>query len=73
MRKRKWDVARTVNVPRLMTGDEKIWWVYSLCLVINRSCPEYFDDDEVSSALNKMAARLELPHGFNFATWESPQ
>jgi hypothetical protein len=56
-------------VPLPQTGDEKIWRLYSLCLVINRHCPEYFDDDEVSSALRKMAERLPLPHGFDFETW----
>jgi hypothetical protein len=71
--KRKWKEARTVNVPRLMSGDEKIWHHYALCLVINRSVPEFWTDDEVSSALNKMAERLPLPFGFDFQSWESPQ
>jgi len=71
--KRKWTNAHTVNVPRMMSGDEKIWHLYSLCLVINRHVSEDWSDDEVSSALNKMAERLPLPHGFDFEGWESPQ
>jgi len=69
--KRKWSAARTVNVPRMISGDEKIWHHYALCMVINRHVSEFFDDDEVSSALNKMAGRLPLPFGFNFQSWES--
>jgi hypothetical protein len=71
--KRKWKEARTVNVPRTISGDEKIWHHYALCLAINRHVPEFWTDNEVSSALNKMAERLPLPHGFDFEGWESPQ
>ncbi|HVA17447.1 MAG TPA: hypothetical protein VMV59_07005 [Candidatus Dormibacteraeota bacterium] len=64
MAKRKWRTAATVAVPEHMNGDELIWWRYSLCLLCNRHVPEYFTDAEVSSALNKMAARMPLPSGF---------
>ncbi len=62
---RKWNEARTVTVPRPINGDEKIWWYYALTMTCNRHVAEYMDDDEVSEALNKMAARLELPYGFD--------
>jgi hypothetical protein len=71
--KRKWSAARTVNVPRMMRGDLKIWHLYSLCLMCNRHVSEDWTDGEVSSALNKMHERMPLPHGFNFEAWESPQ
>jgi hypothetical protein len=67
--KRNWERRATVDVPFPVTGDEKIWRLYSLCLVINRHCPDCWSDDDVSSALNKMAERLPLPHGFDFETW----
>jgi hypothetical protein len=67
--RKQWEQQRHVAVPVPQTGDEKIWRLYSLCLVCNRHVPDYFDDDDVSEALNKMAARLPLPHGFDFETW----
>ena len=67
--KRKWEERRHVNVPLPITGDEKIWALYSLCLMMNRHVAEFQDDDEVSSALNKMAERMPLPHGFDFDSW----
>jgi hypothetical protein len=69
----KWSAARTVNVPRMMRGDEKIWWLYSLCLMCNRHASEDWTDDEVSSALNKMHERIPLPYGFDFKSWETPE
>jgi hypothetical protein len=71
--KRKWRTARTETVPLPITGDEKIWALYSLCLICNRSVPDCFDDNDVSAALKNMAERLPLPHGFNFATWSPRQ
>jgi hypothetical protein len=65
MSKQKWSGMTIVDVPLPMTGDERIWWVYSLCLEINRHVADCIDDDDVSSALNKMVARHHpLPYGF---------
>lgn len=36
--------------------DEKIWRELSLGLLINRHCPEFFDDDEVSRELRRVWA-----------------
>ncbi|HXR25609.1 MAG TPA: hypothetical protein VN742_09635 [Candidatus Binataceae bacterium] len=71
--KRKWSAARTVNVPRMMSGDQKIFWLYSLTLCCNRHVSDDWSDDEVSSALNKMRERMPLPYGFNFEAWETPE
>ena len=66
--KPKWSAARTVNEPRMMKGDLKIWHLYSLCLMCNRHVSEDWTDDEISSALNKMAImgdyRMTLPRIF---------
>jgi hypothetical protein len=59
--KRKWGNETLVAMPYHYTGDEKIWWYYSLYLLCNRHVAEFQDDDTVSSALNKMAERIELP------------
>ena len=67
--KRKWVTAANVAVPLPITGDEKIWKIFSLCLMCNRHVPDCFDDDDVSNALRSMAERLPLPHGFNFEAW----
>jgi hypothetical protein len=37
-----------------MTGDELLWWRLSLSLIISRSVPEYFDDDDVSYWLHRL-------------------
>ncbi len=66
---KKWSDTATVAVPLPITGDEKIWALYSLCLVCNRHVAEFMDDDEVSEALNKMAELLPLPFGFDFNRW----
>ena len=67
--KRKWVTAKTIAVPLPVTGDEKIWKIYSLCLICNRSVPDCFSDDDVSHALRNMAERLPLPYGFDFESW----
>ena len=59
--KRKWVTAANVAVPRPLSGDEKLWWYYSLYLICNRHVADCVDDQTVSEALNKMAARIELP------------
>jgi hypothetical protein len=67
--RKQWERRATVDVPPSATGDQKIWALYSLCLICNRHVPDYQDDETVSSALRKMAERLPLPHGFDFETW----
>jgi len=67
--KRKWTQRRFAAVAVSVTGDEKIWKIYSLCLICNRSVPECFDDNDVSTALRNMAERLPLPYGFDFESW----
>lgn len=69
MRNKKWTGGREFKIPARCNGDEKIWRLYSLCLVCNRHVAEFWTDDEVSIALNNMAERLPLPHGFDFETW----
>jgi hypothetical protein len=71
--KRKWETAATVAVPLPINGDEKIWALYSLCLICNRHVADFMSDSEVSDALNKMVDRLPLPHGFDFQTWSPRQ
>jgi hypothetical protein len=67
--KRKWITARTEIVPLPITGEQKIWQLYALCLMCNPHVSEFMDDDDVSHALRNMAERLPLPFGFNFETW----
>lgn len=58
---KRWSNETRVELPYRYTGDEKIWWYYSLYLLCNRHVVDCVDDETVSSALNKMAARIELP------------
>jgi hypothetical protein len=69
--KRQWETARTVNVPLPITGDEKIWAGLSLCMMINRHCAEFYDDNEVSSILNNIAEHQNhlMPDGFDLNKW----
>jgi hypothetical protein len=69
VKRKKWVTAETVAVPLPIIGDEKIWRLYSLCLICNRHVSEFMSDSDVSEALNKMAARMPLPHGFDFERW----
>ncbi len=67
--RKQWSPMASVTIPTPQTGDEKIWRLYSLCLVCNRHVADFMDDDDVSEALNKMRARLPLPYGFDFDRW----
>jgi hypothetical protein len=41
--------------------DEKLWRELTLGLLWTRSCPDYFDDDEVSDGLRKWSSVVTLP------------
>jgi len=43
------------------TGDELIWKEYSLDLVINRHCAEFWDDEIVSQELRRAKREQKLP------------
>ena len=60
-RRKQWTEGPMIDVPRPLGGDEKLWWVHSLGLTINRHCAECWTDDEVSQELNRMAAITPLP------------
>ncbi|MGH6670747.1 MAG: hypothetical protein ACRECV_02080 [Xanthobacteraceae bacterium] len=62
MSNKQWETAATVAVPKKRYGDELIWWKYSLFLLCNRHVADCIDDDEVSVALNNMAAKIPLPY-----------
>jgi hypothetical protein len=59
-RPRNWQAADSRDVSGGLT-DEKIWRELSLGLVINRRCPEFFTDDEVSQELRRIWATYWLP------------
>lgn len=48
-----WTIGDVQQVAGYIT-DEKIWKELSLAMVINRSCPEFFDDDTVSKELRRV-------------------
>ncbi|MGH7223784.1 MAG: hypothetical protein ACRELF_11185 [Gemmataceae bacterium] len=62
MSKTTWRPAASVAVRKKRYGDELIWWRYSLYLLCNRHVADCIDDDEVSVALNNMAAKIPLPY-----------
>jgi hypothetical protein len=59
-RARKWQAADSRDVSGGLT-DEKIWRELALGLVINRSVPDYIDDDTVSRELWRVWATYWLP------------
>jgi len=64
MRNKQWTKGTSVTLRPHRTGDERLWWLHSLYLNINRHCEEFWDDDEVSQALNEMAERTPLPFDY---------
>jgi hypothetical protein len=60
----RWREGSTIALPPHMSRgtDEWIWWQYSLFLLINRHCPDFFDDDVVSEHLQHVRANIPLPY-----------
>jgi len=62
-----WTSEHIVNVDNLPSGARK-WWLMSLAMLINRHCPDYFDDDLIESELHRVWA--EQKDQIPFAIWE---
>ena len=58
--RRDWQAAVSQNVGGGLT-DEKIWRELALGLVINRTVPDYIDNDTVSKELRRIWATYWLP------------
>lgn len=56
---RKWTHSESHEIGPV--GDELIWKEYSLGLVINRHCVEFWDDGVVSDNLRFVRRKYKLP------------
>lgn len=61
---RCWHDTRSRAVPLGPAGDQWVFEKYVLYLLINRHCPNCFDDNEVSVALHQLFEQQDLPYEF---------